>query len=60
MEPAAMPTITVFALLTTDQEVLLAQRRLGSPPFAGRWTLPVAILRPQEAAEECLERLARA
>jgi ubiquinone/menaquinone biosynthesis C-methylase UbiE/ADP-ribose pyrophosphatase YjhB (NUDIX family) len=55
-----MPTITVFALLTSDQQVLLAQRRLGSPPFAGRWTLPVAILRPQETAEECLERLAKA
>ena len=55
-----MPTITVFALLTADQQVLLAQRRLGSPPFAGRWTLPVAILRPHEAAEECLERLAKA
>jgi ubiquinone/menaquinone biosynthesis C-methylase UbiE/ADP-ribose pyrophosphatase YjhB (NUDIX family) len=51
------PTITVFVLLTADRQVLLAQRRHGSPPFAGRWTLPVTILRPDETAEECLERL---
>jgi SAM-dependent methyltransferase len=55
-----MPTITVFALLAADQQVLLAQRRPGSPPFAGRWTLPLTILRPQESAEECLERLTKA
>lgn len=54
------PTITVFVLLTTDRQVLLAQRRHGSPPFAGRWTLPVTILRPNETAEECLERLVTA
>jgi SAM-dependent methyltransferase len=54
-----MPTITIFALLTADQQVLLAQRRLGSPPFAGRWTLPVAVLQPHEMAEEGLERLTR-
>ena len=54
-----MPTITVYALLTADRQVLLAQRRPGSPPFAGRWTLPVTTLRPQETAEECLERLSK-
>lgn len=54
------PIITVYVLLTTDGQVLLAQRRLGSPPFAGRWTLPVTILRPNETAEECLERLVKA
>lgn len=55
-----MPTITVFALVTTDGQVLLAQRRLGGGPFAGKWTLPVATLRSEESAEECLERLATA
>ena len=54
------PTITVFVLLTTDRQVLLAQRRHGSPPFGGRWTLPVTVLRPNETAEECLERLVTA
>ena len=54
------PTVTVFAFLTTDGQVLLAQRRLGSPPFGGSWTLPVATLRPEESAEECLERLTTA
>jgi SAM-dependent methyltransferase len=54
------PTITVFVLLTTDRQVLLVQRRAGNPPFAGRWTLPVTILRPDETAEECLERLVTA
>jgi len=54
------PTITVFVLLTTDGQALLAQRRLGRPPFAGSWTLPLTILQPEETAEECLERLAKA
>jgi SAM-dependent methyltransferase len=54
------PTITVYVLLTADRQVLLAQRRAGSPPFGGRWTLPVTILRPNETAEECLERLVTA
>ncbi len=54
------PTVTVFALLTTDGQVLLAQRQFGRPPFAGNWTLPAAVLRPEESAEECLERLASA
>src|SRR5205085_2032885 len=42
------------ALLERDAKVLAAHRR--STPFAGQWTLPVAVVDGSEAAEDAVRR----
>lgn len=49
-----MPDLTSAALFERDGRVLVAHRR--RPPFASQWTLPMTIVRPDEAAEEALRR----
>lgn len=49
-----MPDLTSAALFEHDGRVLVAHRR--RPPFASQWTLPMTIVRPDEAAEEALRR----
>jgi ubiquinone/menaquinone biosynthesis C-methylase UbiE/ADP-ribose pyrophosphatase YjhB (NUDIX family) len=49
-----MPDLTSAALFERDGRVLVAHRR--RPPFAAQWTLPMTIVRADEAAEDALRR----
>lgn len=49
-----MPDLTSAALFEQDGRVLVMHRR--RPPFASQWTLPMTIVREDEAAEDALRR----
>ena len=49
-----MADLMSAALLERDAKVLAAHRRAA--PFAGQWTLPVAVVDGSEAAEDAVRR----
>jgi SAM-dependent methyltransferase/ADP-ribose pyrophosphatase YjhB (NUDIX family) len=53
-----LPDLTSAALVERDDKVLVAHRR--RPPVSGQWTLPIVLVRDDEAAEDALRRHAQA
>ncbi len=57
---AAAPAVAAAALLVRDDgRVLLVRHRDDDGAFAGRWSLPMEPVAPQETVEEALERALR-
>ena len=60
MVTTAAPSVAAAALLVRgDGRVLLVRHRDDDGAFAGRWSLPMEPVAPQETVEEALERVLR-
>jgi ADP-ribose pyrophosphatase YjhB (NUDIX family) len=57
--PPPGPELASAAVLRREDGRVLLLRHLVEGPFAGRWSLPIAVVGDDEAAEDALERVLR-